>query len=130
MLQPDTPSSSEVSAVSPLAAQLSSVAYMFGFMCLCFVGLFLALPFLVSAGVVPWYLLFQVQKAFAIIMLLISLSTFVTAIVAFYLMRNVRGSVIEKQRAGRGMIMGSTGLYIPFFVLILIILDYLSGGHL
>lgn len=130
MSPPDVTSPPELGAASPLAARLSSVAYMLGFMCLSFVGLFLALPFLVAVGTVPWYLLSTVQKAFVVIMLLMSLSTFVTAIVAFSLMGNVRESAIEKKRAGRGMIMGFTGLCIPFFVLILIILDYLSGGHL
>ena len=129
MSEPDATHSPEGSAVSPLAAQLSSMAYMLGFMCLSFVGFFLALPFLVAAGVVPWYLTFTVQKAFVIILVLMSLSTFVTAIVAFYLMRKLPGSLMEKKRAGRGMVMGSTGLYIPFFVLVLIIASSLLRGH-
>lgn len=130
MSQPDVAHPPKTGMVSPLAAQLSSMAFILGIMCVSFVGLFLALPILSAVGVVHWYQLFRVQEIFVIIMLLMSLSTFITAIVAFYLMRYVHESAIEKQRAGRGLIMGFTGLVFPFFALCLIILDYLSGGHL
>lgn len=116
MSQADTPHSPGFSAVSPLAARLSSVAYVLGFMCLSFVGLFLALPFLVTIGIVPWYLLFRVQIAFLLIMVIMSLSNFVAAIVAFFLMRKVPEYVIEKQRAGIGMLVGFSGLCVPLYV--------------
>jgi uncharacterized protein (TIGR03083 family) len=118
MSQPDTPRSPEVGVVSPLATQLSSIAYTSGFMCLSFVGLFLALPFLSTIGVVHWYQLLRVQIAFFLITVMMSLSSFVAAIVAFYLMRKVPESVIEIQRAGIGMLMGFTALCVPVCVYI------------
>lgn len=116
MTQPDTSHSPRYSVVSPLAAQLSSVAYTLGIMCLSFVGLFLALPFLSSIGVVHWYQLFRVQIAFLLIMVMMSLSNFVTTIVAFFLTRKVPAAKIEKQRTGIGMLMGFTALCVPLYV--------------
>ncbi|MGZ3583732.1 MAG: hypothetical protein ACXWP6_13755 [Ktedonobacterales bacterium] len=116
MLQPDIPHSPEVSTASPLAARLSSIAYMLGFVCLSFVGLFLALPFLSTIGVVHWYQLLRVQIAFLLVMVMMSLSDFVAVIVAFFLMRKVPESVIEKQRAGIGMLMGLAGICVPLCV--------------
>ena len=116
MLHPDVSRPQKTGTVSPLAARLSSVAYALGFMCLSFVGLFLALPFLSTIGVVHWYQLPRVQIAFLLIMVMMSLSNFVAAIVAFFLMRKVPESVIEKQRAGIGMLMGFTGLCVPLYV--------------
>ena len=91
---------------------------------------FFVIPILVLVGIVPRYLTVREEVALVAITMLMSLSTFVTAIFAFYLMRYVRESATAKRRAGRGMIMGSTALYIPLFILCLVVGEYLSGGHL
>lgn len=127
-MQPDTPHSREVSAVSPLAARLSSIAYMLAFVCLTpILFLFGGIPLLEVLHVLPSEQSGIVEGLLLLIMLVTSLPTIVIAIVALRLMREVSATMVQKARAGQAMAMGFVSLSFPLFLLFLVIF---SGGRM
>ncbi len=118
----------EFDKVSPLAARLSTVAYILGYVCLIPVLFGLGvLPLLWVLGIVPGEQSGSVQLILLLVMLITSLPTIATSIVALRLMRNVSATIVEKERAKQAMIIGFVILYIPLGFLYMALF---SGGHL
>ncbi len=112
----------EANIVSPLAARLSTVAYMLGYVCLSPVLFGLgALPLLLALGILPSEQSVTVQVILLLVMFITSLPTIVTAIVALRLMHNVSATVVQKERAKQAIIIGFVILSFPLFFLYLAI---------
>src|SRR5690242_10816613 len=106
MLQPDAPGSAEVSAVSPLAARLSSVAYILAFVSVSTLILFLAAVPLGIFDALSTEQVVLLDTVLSIFFLITSIPTIAIAVVALRLMRDVPASVPQKVRAGRALDMG------------------------
>lgn len=127
MSQPDVSGPPEIGAVSPLAARLSSVAYVLGFVSVSPYVLFLAaLPF----GILGLFSKEQnalLGTVLSILFLIPPLPTTVVAMIALRLMHDVPASVPQKVRANRAMGMGIIPLSLTLLVLFV---KVASGGIL
>ncbi len=129
-MQPDFTRPSKTGTVSPLAARLSSVAYVLGFVSVSPYVLFLLF---LAAGALGILGLFSKEQyallgtILNVLFLIPPLPTTVIAMVALRLMRDVPASVPQKVRANRAMGMGIIPLSLTLFFLFI---KVASGGIL
>ena len=131
-MQPDVSRPPNTGTVSPLAARLSRLAYVLGFVSLShFLLFFVGVPELNIQGIVPDEQYGLAYYIVLISMVITSLLTMVIAIVALRQMREVSASVVQRVRAGRAMAMGLLTLSFPLGLFcVFIALATLSGGKL